>query len=128
MKNIVTVCLLLFSLVIFSQNNKQRAERLSGSIEKQLGLSKEQKSKVYELLLSKMNSIDKAVKENNNDITAQAVMIEKRKFFSEMSSVLTQEQFQNWQRIRSEQLSSFKNGEAIQDMIFDPGMETVIKN
>jgi hypothetical protein len=128
MKKIITLLFAFSIMFSYAQNNKQRAEKLINSLEKNLGLNKEQKGKVFEVVIEKMNSIEKAIKDNGGDKNSQPVMIEKRKFFSDMSSVLTQEQFQNWQRIRSEHLNLYREGKDVADLIFDPEMETVIRN
>lgn len=128
MKKIITLLFAFSIMFSYAQNNKQRAEKLLNSLEKNLGLNKEQKGKVFEVVIEKMNSIEKAIKDNGGDKNSQPVMIEKRKFFSDMSSVLTQEQFQNWQRIRSEHLNLYREGKDVTDLIFDPEMETVIRN
>ena len=127
MKKIFSITFLLLSLVLASQNNKQRAEILATSIQKHLSLKKEERVKLYELILSNMNSIDKVAKTNNGDYNSQPVMIEKRRFFGEMSKALTEDQFQSWQKIRLEQINAYKNGEKPKDLIFDPEMEFSLK-
>ncbi|MFN6039023.1 MAG: hypothetical protein ACK452_11195 [Bacteroidota bacterium] len=127
MKKIFFVFILVLTFQLNAQSNKKRAEYLSSNIAKLISLTKDEKAKVYDVVLNNLNAIDKSIKDNGNNETAQPVMIEKRKFFSDMSAVLTEEQFQNWQRIRSEQLTQYRNGEKISEMIFDPKMETIIK-
>jgi hypothetical protein len=89
-----------------AQNSKtpeQRADGMSSHLEKELGLSSDQKTKVHDLLLNKEKSMEQ-LNEKYKDQDPCAGSAERKQvretFESGMKSTLTPEQFQKWQEQR----------------------------
>ncbi len=130
MKKTILLLIACFTTVVLSAaDNKEKASALTKNIEKELGLNEEQKTKVYNLLLSKFEAIEgyskKAV------LTEQeknALMIEKRKFITEIRAILTEEQYKKWHGLRNEQLQKMKNGENVENPVIDKELELMLHN
>lgn len=122
MKKLMPILLLLFSAAAFAQapppppqngtppppkekkTPEQRATDQSNHLEKDLGLSPDQKSKVYSLVLSREQKMEKLRGQQNKDTAA--VRAEKKKIRDEfdagMKTTLSPEQYQKWETMKKQ--------------------------
>ena len=96
-------------------NNKtpeQRADGIAGHLEKELGLSADQKTKVHDLALSKEQSMDK-LRESHQGQDPCSWKDERKKvqetFESGMKTTLTPDQFQKWETLKKQRMDNRKN-------------------
>jgi hypothetical protein len=128
MKKTILFLLLAFftSALMTAADNKQRAATLADNLEKELALTADQKTKVYDLLLAKFDALDKYNKASLTEQEKQAIMLEKRKFVTELRAILTDDQYTKWHGLRNEQSKQMKKGEKVQTPVIDPQLEFLV--
>jgi hypothetical protein len=128
MKKISLFLLLLtFSLGAFAGKEVEaRATALTNGMEKSLALTPEQKTKMYKVVLEKMQTIEKLKLQEPGDEQKKAIMLERRKFITEIKAVLSDTQYQRWQQLRSEQIPLLKKGEKIENAVVDKDIDNAL--
>jgi hypothetical protein len=90
---------------------EERANGMSDHLEKELGLSADQKTKVHDLVLTKEQTIDK-LRESHKGQDPCSWSDERKKaqnsFESGMKTTLTPDQFQEWETLKKQQMEKRK--------------------
>lgn len=128
MRNLISSLFLLVAITFgFSQSIEQRATALSLNFQKHLSISAEQTKKIETVIKAKLNLISEIGKSEDQEKAKVTIMLEKRKYFSEIKAVLTEEQFNAWQVLRSEQSAALNNNQLVQFPVVDADLDTIIK-
>lgn len=123
-KAFIVIFLSLFILPsLNAQTSQERAQTLSASLEKNLALTPDQKTKVYDLIAAKLETIDKLSKDQSSKEAQAELRVEKRKYLSEVRGVLTEEQYKKWMTMRKQQMEGVKKGVKVDYPVYDPIME-----
>ncbi len=128
MRNLISSLFLLVAITFgFSQSIEQRSTALSLNFQKHLSISAEQTKKIETVIKAKLNLISEIGKSEDQEKAKVTIMLEKRKYFSEIKAVLTEEQFNAWQVLRSEQSAALNNNQLVQFPVVDADLDTIIK-
>jgi hypothetical protein len=130
MKKIVFLFALMTSALAVSaaDNIKEKATALTNNMETSLGLSADQKAKLFEINLKKMETIEKLAKADNKEESTREIMVERRKYIMEVREILTPEQYKSWAVMRTEQIHAIKKGEKVEKPIVDKTTEQMLNN
>ena len=127
MKSILTTLLSLGFLIGLAQINTEKASALTNNFNKHLSLTTQQAEKVKNLISKKLNLIAELKTDKDTEKANVSIMLEKRKFFTELKEILTEEQFNAYQVLRSEQSIAINSGEKVENPIIDSDLDMLIK-
>ena len=129
MKTFVTALSLLFCMAtVQAATIKERATALVNNMEKVLALSPDQKTKVYEFVVQKMENQDKLIAAGTGpEADRKNVQYEKRKFIGELRNYITTEQYNKWILLRQKQVEQMNKGEKIEIPIIDKDLDLNVK-
>lgn len=105
-KNITTIAvgIVMLSFMLSAQPARMSPQERTDKMTKDLSLTKEQQAKVLDILTKSQNSIKKLRDENTGDREAMRPAMQKLRQDSDeqLKKVLTKEQFEKWEKQRSE--------------------------
>jgi hypothetical protein len=128
MKKLSILLLSVFSVALsFSQSIEQRANSLSMNFQNHLQISNEQMQELATVIKNKLTLVAELSKSKDQENAKTTLMLEKRKYFSEIKAILTEEQFNAWQVLRSEQSAAMNNNQPVEKPVIDADLDMLIK-
>jgi hypothetical protein len=128
MKKFSILLLSVFSVALsFSQSIEQRANSLSMNFQNHLQISNEQMQELATVIKNKLTLVAELSKSKDQENAKTTLMLEKRKYFSEIKAILTEEQFNAWQVLRSEQSVAMNNNQPVEKPVIDADLDMLIK-
>ncbi len=124
MKKLFSLLFILLAInsAVNGQTIAERAQIMAANMTKQLSLSQQQESDIYQLVLNRLNSL-KEISDKKDPGYEKKYMIERRKFHTDIQAFLSKEQYQHWEKIANEQSATRKSGKPITHPVLDEELE-----
>ncbi len=119
---IIFVLLLSFTVSKAAQTPEQRATAISENMKIQLGLSDDQKTKVYDMTITKIKELGKLQKQKDQG----AFQVAKRSYPAEVCTLLNEDQKVKYQALRRDFLAAHKAGKQVANPVIDAPLEFMV--
>ncbi len=119
---IIFILLLSFTVSKAAQTPEQRATDISENMKIQLGLTDDQKTKVYDMTINKIKELNKLQKQNEQG----AFQVAKRSYPAEICTLLNDDQKLKYNALRREFVTAQKAGKLVANPVIDAPLEFMV--